>query len=117
MDIAKTIDSSSDVLSTNTDSGYHYYPKTLSLKDIWSRHIEPPPSAESIKALILSSKPTSTHTAIQNPLQANGTNKESLYRQFLAQLLDPLASNNRRSIWLDQEFALSLKGGMLSSYQ
>lgn len=95
--------------SSDADNDCHKYPKALSLKDIWSKYIESPPSAKTMQTL-LSKSSKQHHTATNNPLQANGTDKESLYKQFLAQFLDPLASNNRRSIWLDQEFALSLKG-------
>lgn len=99
--------------SSDADNDCHNYPKALSLKNIWSKYIESPPSAKTMQTL-LSKSSKQHHTATNNPLQANGTDKESLYKQFLAQFLDPLASNNRRSIWLDQEFALSLKGPTIS---
>lgn len=108
------IDTSSDASSSSSDvdNDHHSYPKALSLKSIWSKYIDSPPSAKKMRTTLLSKSSTQHHTntATSNPLQANGTDKDSLYKQFLAQFLDPLASNNRRSIWLDQEFALSLKG-------
>lgn len=53
----------------------------------------------------------------QPPLRANGTDHESLYRQTLSQFLDPLAADSRRSLWLDQEFALNLKGAVVIAHQ
>jgi len=52
----------------------------------------------------------------QFPLRANGTHQESLYRQVLSQFLDPLASDGKRSLWLDQEFALKLKGSVVIAH-
>lgn len=110
------IDTSLDTSSSSdADNDYHHYPKAMSLKNIWSKYIESPPSAKTMRNLMRTPSSKQQHTVTNNPLQANGTDKESLYKQFLAQFLDPLASNNRRSIWLDQEFALSLKGMFFNS--
>lgn len=43
-------------------------------------------------------------------LRANNTDKDALYRQLVSQFDDPLATGGRRALWLDQEFALNLKG-------
>lgn len=58
----------------------------------------------------------STLLSNQFPLRANGTHQESLYRQVLSQFLDPLASDGKRSLWLDQEFALKLKGSVVIAH-
>jgi hypothetical protein len=42
-------------------------------------------------------------------LRANGTNRASFHRQLEAQFTDPVAVGNR-ALWMDQEFALVLKG-------
>lgn len=58
----------------------------------------------------------STLLSNQFPLRANGTHQESLYRQILSQFLDPLASEGKRSLWLDQELALKLKGSVVIAH-
>lgn len=52
----------------------------------------------------------------QHPLRANGTHKESLYRQVLSQFLNPLATDGKRSLWLDQELVLKLKGSVVFAH-
>lgn len=43
-------------------------------------------------------------------LRANGTDSASFHRQLESQFLDPVAVGNNRAVWMDQEFALVLKG-------
>ena len=47
-------------------------------------------------------------------LRANGTDSGSFHRQLESQLQDPLAVG-QRALWLDQEFALVLKGDLFHS--
>ena len=42
--------------------------------------------------------------------RANGTDSASFNRQLESQFLDPLGAGNNRAVWMDQEFALLLKG-------
>ena len=43
-------------------------------------------------------------------LRANGTDSASFHRQLESQFLDPVAVGSNRAVWMDQEFALVLKG-------
>lgn len=43
-------------------------------------------------------------------LRANGTDSASFHRQLESQFLDPVAGGSNRAVWMDQEFALVLKG-------
>lgn len=52
----------------------------------------------------------------QSPLRANGTDIESLYRQMLAQFTNPLATDGKRSLWLDPEYAIKLKGSIVLAH-
>lgn len=47
--------------------------------------------------------------------RANGTDSASFNRQLEFQFLDPLGGGNNRAVWMDQEFALLLKGRYLLS--
>lgn len=43
-------------------------------------------------------------------MRANGTDTASFHRQLESQFLDPVAVGSNRAVWMDQEFALVLKG-------
>lgn len=86
-----------------------FKPVTSTPRDVDASTSSPPiASANSILNTTLLSN--------QYPLRANGTHKESLYRQVLSQFLDPLASDGKRSLWLDQELVLKLKGSVVFAH-
>jgi hypothetical protein len=116
-----------------------------SLKRIWRDLIRAPPSSAELELIMQGKRagykvqhsdvaPTADHHASDttnstgaaaistsdmavNVLRANGTDHESLYRQVLSQFLSPLSSDGRRALWLDQEFALNLKGSVVLAHQ
>lgn len=152
--------SSADIVAASladedaNDRGMNVRSPMESLKAIWRRLIEAPPSATEIQQILLgapyytsSQRPTSYNRAIPvvartsnstvdrmtehakaptaasqfshaNPLRANGTDRESMYRQILSQFLEPLsAAQGKRAQWLDQELALRLKAAVVIAHQ
>ncbi len=67
------------------------------LKALWLNMMEGPPSPEELKCAV-------------NKLGKRDTNRKSMYHHLLAQLSYPLNLHAPRTMWLDPEFALNLKG-------
>lgn len=122
-----------------------------SLKAIWRRLMEAPPSTAQIDEILhgahyySSPQRNNAHSMVAsdmsngnttnsigsggkniaqtspyshaNPLRANGTDRESMYRQMLSQFLTPLTAEGKRSLWLDQEVALRLKAAVLIAHR
>eukprot|EP01032_Pedospumella_encystans_P028488 gene28488-32174_t len=89
--------------------------ETSSVQTLSSNTAEKPTLQEVTPASVTTTANSILNTTLlsnQFPLRANGTHKESLYRQVLSQFLDPLASDGKRSLWLDQELVLKLKGSV-----
>mmetsp|Transcript_44052 Transcript_44052/g.76790 ORF Transcript_44052/g.76790 Transcript_44052/m.76790 type:complete len:310 (-) Transcript_44052:3306-4235(-) len=93
--------------------------ETSSVQTLSSKRAEKPALEEITPASVITTANSILNTTLlsnQFPLRANGTHKESLYRQILSQFLDPLASDGKRSLWLDQELVLKLKGSVVFAH-
>lgn len=96
--------------------------ETSTLQTLGSKAVKPnspevcSPASPSTSASAANSILNTTLLSNEFPLRANGTHKESLYRQVLSQFLDPLASDGKRSLWLDQELVLKLKGSVVFAH-
>jgi hypothetical protein len=90
------------------------------IKSIWKEEfLELPPSSEVLQQLLKEDCFT-----LNNHNRQNATNNlDSFYKQLLHQLLDPLhhqqqqqsSAGKKKLLWLDEEFALKLKGTALLS--
>jgi len=93
--------------------------ETSSVSTLSSKPTEKPAFQDLTPASVTTTANSILNTTLlsnQFPLRANGTHKESLYRQVLSQFLDPLASDGKRSLWLDQELVLKLKGSVVFAH-
>lgn len=86
------------------------------LKGIWSEFSLVPPSSASVRQMIYGHTTTvnSEGNIVVKPdptlLRPNGTDKESFFRQILAQFVNPLSRSNQRALWVDQEMVMTIKG-------
>jgi hypothetical protein len=102
--ISPTDDSDSSGSSNSDDTTNSQV--VAEIKQIWKRFFAAAPTSDQIYNTI--NEPTA--------LRPNGTDQYSLYRQILSQFIDPTITQ-KRALWMDQEFALNLKGiGVLAQH-